>query len=132
MIPAREQSDRFDLAISTLLRAGVLVSFVTIMAGFAIGFLHDDAFTSQPGKLEGLVHPAQAHPHTLGQVISLMLRGNAQGFLVFGAIILIATPIIRIVISLGLFARLRDRAFTVITAVVLVLLLVGVWLGSAE
>lgn len=132
MIPAREQSDRFDAAISTLLRAGVLVSFLTLMAGFSIGFLHDDAFTSQPGKLDRLVHPSRPPPHTLGQAISLTLRGDAQGLLILGAIVLIATPIIRIVVSLGMFARLRDRAFTIITAVVLVLLLLGVWLGSVE
>jgi uncharacterized membrane protein len=48
-----------------------------------------------------------------------------------GMLVLMATPILRVGISLVSFARAGDRPFTLLTAAVLALLLLSVLLGRA-
>jgi uncharacterized membrane protein len=55
--------------------------------------------------------------------------GSAFAFLVLGLLVLVLTPIARVVVSLALFARVRDRPFVGLTAFVLLVLLASVCLA---
>jgi len=48
----------------------------------------------------------------------------------FGLLVLIATPVTRVAVSIVAFIRMRDRRYVVITTVVLALLLLSFFLGS--
>ena len=56
---------------------------------------------------------------------------RAAAVIVAGLVLLIATPVIRVAVSLVAFTRERDRTFVAITATVLFLLLLSFLLGKA-
>jgi uncharacterized membrane protein len=58
------------------------------------------------------------------------LRG--QSIAMLGILLLIATPVVRVAISVVLFAAQRDRRYVLITAVVLALLLTSLMSGLGE
>ncbi len=49
-----------------------------------------------------------------------------------GLLVLMATPVVRVALSLLVFGRQRDRAFVAVTSVVLALLLWSFVLGAGE
>jgi uncharacterized membrane protein len=46
-----------------------------------------------------------------------------------GLLVLMATPVLRVVVSVGAFAARREWAFVFLTSVVLVLLIASIWLA---
>jgi uncharacterized membrane protein len=119
MRPSRAAADeRFDIALAYLLRAGVLLSAcIVLCGGVRVLMAHGlertayDVFRGEPASLRsarGLV----------GQAIQLRGRGLVQ----LGLLLLIATPIGRVVFSVAGFARQRDWLYVGITLVVLALL----------
>lgn len=109
---------RMDEIMGQLLRTGVILAAVIVMAGGVI-YLRQHAtpitnyrvFQGEPEELRtvtGVFHGA------------LALRG--PGLIQFGLLILIATPIARVAFSVVAFLYQRDWAYVVVTLVVLGLL----------
>jgi uncharacterized membrane protein len=67
-------------------------------------------------------------PH-IGEVVNLILALRPSGFLALGLLVLIATPILRVIGSIGAFVYAHDWRFAGVTALVLVVLLVSLVLG---
>ena len=65
----------------------------------------------------------------IGEVFTRVLAIRPSGFLAFGLLVLIATPILRVVGSIGAFLYERDWRFAGVTTVVLVVLIVSLLLG---
>ncbi len=115
----RWTDERLEQLIGNLLRSGVLLSAAVVLAG-AILFLlrhggeHPDynAFQVEPAELRNV-------RGILSQAIALRARGIIQ----FGLLLLIATPIARVVLALVAFALQRDRMYVAVTAIVLAALL---------
>ncbi len=105
--------------IGNLLRAGVALSAAVVSAGGA-WFLAD---TSPSGRVD--YHRFHAGPAGLH---SLALLPAPQTLILIGLLILIATPVARVVFSLVAFALERDWVYVAITSVVLIVLLYS--LGS--
>lgn len=110
-----------ETVISRILQLGVLVSAAVIAAGVAVwaitdtGGYPDGRFPTTPaGVLEGVAH----------------LR--ALAIIQLGLVLLVLTPVFRVGASVLVFARERDRTFTVITGVVFALLLMSLLLGAME
>ena len=53
----------------------------------------------------------------------MALQGRGRGIIQLGLLLLIATPIARVVFSVYAFARQRDRTYVLVTLVVLAVLL---------
>ena len=114
-----------DEVIGRLLRAGVFLSAVFVMAGGAVYLARHPGpapdyrvFHGEPEELRtvaGIVHDAVA------------LRG--RGLIQFGLLILIATPIARVAFSLVAFLYQRDWTYVLVTLIVLGLLVYSL-LGS--
>ena len=110
-------ADRFRLAVSWVLTIGVTVSAVLIALGFAgslavgwrgslIGELRRDVWiTDFDGLIAGL---AALRPQAIAQL---------------GLVILVATPVLRVMTSLVGFVLERDWLYVAITAIVLAILL---------
>lgn len=120
-----------DIAISWLLRTGVLVSITVVAVGIVISFTHHpEYFTSRP-QLGHLTSAGAHFPHTLSEVVSGIRAGRGQAIVTAGLLLLIATPVARVAFSIVVFAIEHDHLYVVITAVVLIVLMVSFMLGRA-
>jgi len=79
-----------------------------------------------------LTHPSRAFPHTLSDVLKGLRDLQGQAVVALGLLLLIATPVLRVAVSIVAFVQQGDRLFTLITAVVLGILLLSFALGAAE
>ena len=66
---------------------------------------------------------------TIPGVIQSVLNGRGRGLIQLGLLLLIATPIVRVFLSIIGFAIERDRIYVIFTAIVLIVLLYS-FLGS--
>jgi len=125
-----EPFGHIEVLISRLLRAGVVISLSMVAAGLLLMFIHHPGYLHSVMDLQRLTSPGAAFPHTLREVVSGLLAMRGQAVVVLGLLLLIATPIMRVAVSIVGFVLQRDRAFIVITSVVLALLLVSFLLGK--
>ena len=110
-----------ELIISGVLRGGVLLSVAVILGG--IGYFYVLRF-------QGLL-PHPTFPDTLAAVASGVSRGDSLAIVVLGLLILLATPVIRVAVSILAFAIEEDRTYVLITAFVLAILLFSIFgMGS--
>ena len=118
-----------ETLISFTLRAGVLTSMLVIVIGVAFTFIHHpDYFRSRPA-LGVLTDAGASFPHNLRDVAQGIALRRGQALVMGGILLLIATPIIRVAISVVLFATKRDFVYVAITATVLLLLLISFTFG---
>lgn len=108
-----------ELAISHVLRGGVIVSAAIILLGVVVFYLQM-AITG---------HAALTYPHSVPDVALGIGRGEPLAIVTLGLLILLLTPILRVAISIIIFALERDWLYTTITLVVLLILLVSLLLG---
>lgn len=125
------RSDALEMVIGDLLRWGVLLSVGVILAGVAVSFSHHPDYFVSTQALRRLTSPAQA-PHSLDEVWSGLARVRGASIEMVGLLMLIALPVTRVAFAVVLFGLKRDRAFFVLSAVVLVLLALSFLLGRAE
>jgi uncharacterized membrane protein len=132
--PARPASvvHRVEIVISNLLRFGVTVSLALVVAGTMISFAHHREYLMSPPALRRLMSPGAAFPHSIREVLSGLRELRGQSVVVVGLLLLIATPVLRVAVSIIAFAVQRDRIFVIVTSVVLALLLLSFALGRIE
>jgi uncharacterized membrane protein len=126
---ADQQLHRVELLISGILRAGVCLSFLLIVAGTLVTFLHHPSYLASEAALQRLTRPGAAFPHTAREELTAIRELRGQAVVVLGLAVLVATPVLRVAVSIAAFAVQRDRAFVLITCVVLALLLLSFFLG---
>ena len=110
---------RIEIVLAHLLRIGVLISAFVVIAGAVLylgahGRTHVNygTFRGEPDELRsvhGVVHAA--------------LEGQVTGILQLGLLLLIATPIARVIFSVFAFALEGDRMYVLFTLIVLSVLL---------
>ncbi|MDE1853300.1 MAG: DUF1634 domain-containing protein [Thaumarchaeota archaeon] len=116
--------ESMNAIIGNFLRAGVLVSAAVIVFGLA-----ELAVSAGGSDASGsLLYNPNAIPHgnfdvSLPTLVNGLMGLQPYALIELGAIILIATPVSRVLISVFLFAAEKDRLYVVVTAVVLALLL---------
>jgi uncharacterized membrane protein YfcA/uncharacterized membrane protein len=109
-------------AIGWVLQGGVLISALVIIIGLLL-------LPTQPGgfSLERLLQ----FPKTLPEVGASLIALRPQGIIALGLLLLIATPVLRVAVSVITFAYEKDRKYIVITLIVLAILLFSLfYLGS--
>ena len=108
--------------IGWVLQGGVILSAAVIMLGLLL-------LPTQPGGLS--VHRLLNFPETLAQVGQGLLILRPQAVIALGLLLLIATPVMRVAVSIFTFAFERDRLYVVISTIVLAILLFSMFfLGS--
>jgi uncharacterized membrane protein len=131
--PAHEEAvGRVELFISNLLRVGVTVSIATILVGVVLMFVHHPDYLRSREDLARLTKLGATFPHTLAEVKNELLAGRGQAVVCVGLLLLIATPILRVAVSIVVFLVQRDYLFTLITTFVLAVLLASFFLGKVE
>jgi uncharacterized membrane protein len=119
--PSRALDHRIENMMGRLLQIGVLVASTVVLIGGLLylkvhaGTLKDyRIFTSEPASLR---HPAA--------LFRLLRTGDAAAIVQLGVLLLIATPIARVVFAAIGFAVERDRLYVAISLAVLAVLIFG-------
>jgi uncharacterized membrane protein len=123
--------ERIENLISNVLRIGVGVSLAVIVVGTVVSFVHHPQYLSSSPALAPLTTRPAETP-TVRSVFASVLDGRGQALVMLGLMLLIATPVLRVAVSIAVFLIQRDRIFVAITCVVLALLLVSFVVGGAE
>lgn len=118
-----------DVAISTVLRVGVILSVAIIAVGLVIAFLHHPEYTSSHTILGGLTAAGAKYPNTLLGVVSGVREGHGLSIVMAGLLLLIATPVARVALSIFIFLIEHDKLYTAITTAVLLVLFIGFAIG---
>jgi len=110
---------KLENTIANLLRAGVVLSAFVVLSGAAmyLGWhplapVNYRTFQGEPDELK-----------TVHGVVRYAFSGNAKGIMQLGLLLLIATPIARVISSAVAFALEGDRMYLLFTLLVLTVLL---------
>ncbi len=113
------EDNRTQAVIGTLLRTGVLVSAAIVALGACLLLMQTagsrrtyKTFHGEPAQLRSLAGIARGASHL-----------EAAAIIQFGLLLLIATPVARVVFSAAAFALERDWLYLLITGTVLAILL---------
>jgi len=117
-VESQRDSEQLDQLIGNLLLIGVIVSGAVAAIGGAF-YLVDYAFT--PADYH-VFHGEPAALKSVGGIVSAALSMNSQGIIQLGLLLLIATPVARVVLSIVAFALQRDLLYVGITLIVLAVL----------
>ncbi len=109
---------------------GVLTSLAVILVGTLVTFLHHPEYISSPQELARLTQGGAGFPHTLRDVVAGLAALRGQALVVLGLLILIATPVVRVAVTVLVFLEERDRTYIAITATVLILLILSSFVGG--
>lgn len=110
-----------EIAVSRILRGGVFAALAAAVVGGVIHFLGHPSDRVSFAAFTG-VDPALTSP---AGILGQAARGDGLALMQFAVLILIATPIIRVLASLVTFAALRERFFVIVTLLVLAMLALG-------
>ena len=121
---------RAELFLSNVLRGGVLTSLGVILAGTLVSFFHHPEYVSSPQELARLTQAGAAFPHTVRDVVAGLAELRGEAIVALGLLILVATPVARVAVSILLFLEERDRTYAAITAIVFLLLILSFFLGT--
>jgi uncharacterized membrane protein len=116
-VTAREDGELSNEVRGTL-QGGILLAAALLLLGLAIDVAGGSAnFLAPPSHI------------SLGALPADLLHGTGPAFILLGVLVLVFTPIVRVLVSFVHFARRRDLPFTLITAFVLAVLAASVVIG---
>jgi uncharacterized membrane protein len=112
---------RLESVMGNLLRVGVLLAAGLVTIGALIYLAQHCAdhtsfrtFTEESAALR-----------TVPGIAKLAAHGNSSGLIQLGLLLLIATPVARVVFAVIGFALERDRLYVVVSSIVLVILVIS-------
>lgn len=111
--------ERLEQSLGNLLRAGVIASALIVTVGGLIYLSRHGGEAPDNRTFHG--EPAE-YRHPIG-IARATIAGYGRGVIALGLLLLIATPIARVVFSAIAFARQKDWTYLVLTIFVLTLLL---------
>jgi uncharacterized membrane protein len=126
-MPRRGWGDvQVERLLGNLLRAGVLLAAAVVLLG---GVVYLVRHGGEPADL----HEFHGEPEALRSpagIVGAALEGRGRGLVQLGLLLLIATPVARVVFSVLAFARERDYTYVVLTLLVLGVLLYSLFFGT--
>src|ERR1700724_3146195 len=124
--PNLRQDQRMDQILPVLLRGGVLVARSLVFTGGVIYLSRHDlpainyrVFQGEPQELR-----------TVGGILREAAKFHGRGFIQLGLLVLIATPVARVLFSVVAFLYERDWTYVTITMIVLALLCYSLFGGG--
>lgn len=114
----REQRRRVERIIGRTLQGGVILAAL-------LGILGGALFLLRHGQETPDYRVFQSEPAALRSprgIVQAAAEGDPRAFIMLGLLVLIATPIVRVLLSVVIFAVERDRVYVVITLTVLAIL----------
>jgi uncharacterized membrane protein len=113
--------------IGLLLRAGVIASACLLLCGGVI-YLSRHGLEAAPDRRQ-FTPPEFSRP---GDVLQAAREGRGRAIIQLGVLLLLATPVMRVVYSIFAFARRRDLVYVLFPLLVLLVLLAGYFFEPAH
>jgi len=111
--------EKMRLAMGMLLRIGVIAAGVIVVFGGILFFIQHPKETIDYATFNG--EPARLrHVHT---IVKEAFEFRSRAVIQLGILVLIATPLARVIFSLLGFIMEKDRVYIIITFIVLIILL---------
>lgn len=110
-----EDEQKFEKLLSSLLKFGVLIASAVVLFGGIIYLVH---YGNEPARYQIFRGEPSNFCSPLG-VIKALLAGSDRAIIQLGILLMIATPIVRVIISLFAFLSRRIWSFVIITLLVL-------------
>jgi uncharacterized membrane protein len=143
-LPPAAQGDRavadMEAVVARVLRWGVALSFIIVLSGAVWLFAtraagYGGLETAGRGALSSLTrytdgHNAQASPSSPAGAVRGIQSGKPYAIIMLGLLVLIATPVVRVAVSVATFLWDGDRLYALITAYVLAVLVVSFAIGK--
>jgi uncharacterized membrane protein len=115
------RDERLEIAMGNMLRIGVTVAALVMVAG---GVLYLSQFRGPLPDYQHFHGAPPAYEH-IGSILAGVGRLDSGSLIELGILLLIATPIGRVLFGVVGFALLKDRLYTAVSAIVLTILLLS-------
>jgi len=119
--------ERVERILGTLLQSGVIISGLVVLAG---GLLYMLRYAHAPIQYEKFV-PERESLRSLRGVVNDALHGDARAIIECGLLLLIATPVARVLFSIIAFSLEKDRLYVALTLIVFVILIYSLFGGAS-
>jgi uncharacterized membrane protein len=106
---------QLEYLLSNLLKYGVLLASAVVLLGGILYLIHHG---SEPADYH-IFHGTPSEFRSPAGVLGAVLSGSRRGIIQLGLLLLIATPILRVIISLLTFLQKREFIYVIITSIVL-------------
>ena len=127
-----EKVRKVELVISMVLRVGVVVSGLIILAGLGLMFAHHAAYMALRSGVsyKVLTSGATQFPHSLTALGNSLALGDGRGVVVLGVMVLILTPVLRVAVGVLSFLYERDIPMAGVTFFVFFVLIASFFLAG--
>jgi uncharacterized membrane protein len=125
---ADQQQKALQQLIGRLLQLGVLASSVVMLIGGGMYLVHSGNLHGGPYVFKEGAGTAYT---SIGGVINGVFKGDSGAIIQMGVLLLIATPVARIIFSLIGFLREKDRLYVFISLLVLCVIIGSMLSGKA-
>lgn len=122
---------KLEKAIGIALRIGVALSVIFILVGMVLLFLDGGAAGYSLSQITQTNSPVNTSTFSFMQVISGLSQLDGISFILMGLIILIATPITRVALSIFGFFFERNWLYVAITTIVFIDLIIAIFVIPA-
>jgi uncharacterized membrane protein len=122
---SRWNDERVERILGTLLQTGVIISGIVVLIG---GILYAARYGRMPVNYQNF-DPERASLRSLREVGRGALHGDGRAIIQCGLLLLIATPVSRVLFSMIAFALEGDRLYVALTTIVFVILLYSLFGG---
>jgi uncharacterized membrane protein len=120
--------EQVEEIVGSLLRSGVIASAIVVLAGGIIYLIRYGA--NLPDY--SIFHGEPAEFRSVEGIIRAAFALRSRGLIQLGLLLLIATPVARVVFSIFAFALQRDRIYMVVTLIVLAVLIYSLAGGGLQ
>ena len=122
----RFDDQRMDILMGRLLQVGVLLASAVVLIG---GVLYLHQHTGTPANFRTFAGEPANLRH-IGRLLRLVATGDGAAVIQLGALLLIATPVARVLFAVIGFAIERDRLYIAVSLTVLIVLLLSLFHSS--
>ncbi len=116
---------QMEVAIGRMLRVGVIVSGLVVLAGGLLYLIQAPSATPPYSTF----HPVKPDLRSIAGVLSGLRHLDPLSLIQLGILLLIATPIVRVVYCVVGFIRQRDRLYIAVSTLVLAILIYSLLRG---
>lgn len=115
------QDQQLEIAMGRMLRIGVTAAAIIVLTG---GVLYFWQFCDSVSNYQH-VHSSSPGSRSIAVTVRGIRHLDGRSFISAGLLLLIATPVCRVLFAVVGFALQRDRIYTIVSAVVLIILLMS-------
>ena len=118
--------ERVERILGALLQSGVIISGLVVLVGGILYLLRYAHVTVHYENFDA----ERESVRSLTSVANSALHGDGRAIIQCGLLLLIATPVARVVFSIFAFALEKDRLYVVLTVIVFLILMYSLFGGA--